>query len=683
MPRVIGISEGMVLAERYRLVRRHEDLGTGEFWGGVDQETGSEVWVCFADRPGLGEIAERMRTWKSPAAPRVLDSGEVRLILDSRALGVAGARGRAATHVEVVVEFAVQEPALGKPLPGRFVRRPLTPAEALGIVALLAGALEEAREAGCSHGWISAASVWSLRRRACLVDLVAGLATPDSAKIEVAAQVSGYYAPERIAGGGASEAADVFALGWLLYASLVGQANLGDYYHEAVAAAGSASTAELLVLWRERSREHMRALLAENAALAELLLGALAERPADRLTLAAFRAAATEAARTHAGAAALVAYQPKKRAGAVAAAAALGVAAVASTAALAADVASGGVEGEGGVEVEAEAGGEVEGEVEGGAASEAQFAEESIEAVVVAESVGAADVAASGERGAGGAGGAGTSGASGAAGAGAGTSGTEAAVAASAGAGALMAEAVAVEGLAAAVERSRRPKVGAGLLIACAVALLAIGMGSGYAFGMSGSRQTASSALSGESGIGLGAVAAATSSAACAPNASASAAVSAASGSTSAANGSASAGAAAAALAAAATTGATTTTASRSTTGATTTGATATASPSTTATWDENAALPLPTSTAAAVAQLTQIVRGAEGSGLISSGTASTLSGEIAALQGAIASGSGEGAAWRTLSQSIAGGRNQGTIPQALSLQLVSALSYLGQAAGS
>ena len=44
--RVIGISEGMVLAERYRLVRRHEDLGTGEFWGGV----AGSVGACRAGR---------------------------------------------------------------------------------------------------------------------------------------------------------------------------------------------------------------------------------------------------------------------------------------------------------------------------------------------------------------------------------------------------------------------------------------------------------------------------------------------------------------------------------------------------------------------------------------------------------------------------------------------------------
>lgn len=152
-----------------------------------------------------------------------------------------------------------------------------------------------------------------------------------------------------------------------------------------------------------------------------------------------------------------------------------------------------------------------------------------------------------------------------------------------------------------------------------------IGLGSGYAFGASGNQGSASA----RSGIGFGAVVAATTGAACAPTGSASVAATA------------------------------------------------------TATWDENAALPLPTSTAGAVTQLEQIVQGAESSGLISSATADTLRSEIGAVQSAIAGGGGYSAAWQTLSQSIQRGRGQGTIPQALSVQLVSALSYLSEAAGS
>ena len=714
MPRVIGISEGMVLAERYRLVRRHEDLGTGEFWGGVDQETGSEVWVCFSDRPGLGRIAGQMQEWKAAATPRVLDEGEVRLILDSRTLGAAGAAGRAATHVEVVVEFAVQAPALGKPLPGRIARRPLAPAEALGIVALLAAALEEALDAGYSHGWLTAASAWNLRRRACLVDMVAGLAMPDDEQVEVAEQVSGYFAPERIAGGAANEAADVFALGWMLYASLVGIANLDGYYAETVAAAGSASTAELLALWRERSREHVRGLLAEDSALAVLLLGALAERPADRPTLAAFRAAATEAAHALAGAAALVVYQPKKRpaaavagavvAGAVVAGAVAGVAAMEAAELIAAESAeSESVESTSESTATDAAEAESAEAVGAGALAAAGVAGLAVgavamEALLEAEDTGAAaNLGSAGQTGAAGyaaaqGSGAGVEHAAAVGGAAAGAAGAsvaagtasssefEAAAMESSGAGAGYAEAslessgagagyaeasfessgagaghgagaaagAAGAGHAAGAARKRRPRMGAGLLVACGVALLAIGLGSGYAFGASGSHTSSSSMANTKSGIVLGAASSATG-AACAPSASASAS------------------------------GAVVAAASASVVAAASESASAPAS----AAWNENAALPLPTSTAAAVSQLNQIVQGAESSGLISGATAGTLRGEVTAVQQAIASGAGLSTAWTQLSNTIQSGQAQGTIPQALSLQLNSALSYLSSAAGS
>ena len=190
--------------------------------------------------------------------------------------------------------------------------------------------------------------------------------------------------------------------------------------------------------------------------------------------------------------------------------------------------------------------------------------------------------------------------------------------------------------------------MGAGLLVACGVALLAIGLGSGYAFGASGSHTSSSSMANTKSGIVLGAASSATG-AACAPSASASAS------------------------------GAVVAAASASVVAAASESASAPAS----AAWNENAALPLPTSTAAAVSQLNQIVQGAESSGLISGATAGTLRGEVTAVQQAIASGAGLSTAWTQLSSTIQSGQAQGTIPQALSLQLNSALSYLSSAAGS
>ena len=714
---MIGISEGMILAERYRLVRRHEDLGIGEFWGGVDQETGSEVWVSFADHPGLNRVAEAMQQWKSAAVPRILDSGEVRLILDSRTLGVAGAAGRAATHVEVVVEFAVQAPALGKPLPGRIARRALPPAEALTLVALLAEALDEALAAGYSHGWLSAASAWSVRRRVCLVDLAAGLTRPDDAQMEMAAKVAGYMAPERIAGGAASEATDVFALGWLLYASLAGVATLDALHRETVAAAGSVSTAELLALWRERSREHVATLLPADSALLALLLGALAEHAADRPTLAAFRAAAGEAGRALAGAEALVAYLPRgaKAAGVVAADAALG-AAVGVAAALAAEdlaagyvaaadvAASGSVAAAGDVAAgDVAASGSVAGA--GGAA-----AVDAADAALVAAAVEATDDAAASELAAGelAAAGVGIAAVGALAGAAvaetvvaenlaaesvatetasAGNVATGGTAAGSTAAGnvaevggassavgglAMESESVAVVSAAEGLpggggssgggsvlsleERRARHRPRAGLLAAAAVGLLAIGLGSGYAFGASG-KQSAGSAEA----------------LACAPSTSSAASV--------------------AALAAAEQSQSESPSPSQSPSTAAAAISTATSAPaastsapavaSSSATWNSSVVLPVPTSTGQALSQLTSTVSGAESSGLLSQSTASHLQSGIAAVRQAVASGSGYLSAVESLSLAIRSGQSQGTIPQALSVQLSTTLSYLYGSVGS
>lgn len=702
----------MILAERYRLVRRHEDLGIGEFWGGVDQETGSEVWVSFADHPGLNRVAEAMQQWKSAAVPRILDSGEVRLILDSRTLGVAGAAGRAATHVEVVVEFAVQAPALGKPLPGRIARRALPPAEALTLVALLAEALDEALAAGYSHGWLSAASAWSVRRRVCLVDLAAGLTRPDDAQMEMAAKVAGYMAPERIAGGAASEATDVFALGWLLYASLAGVATLDALHRETVAAAGSVSTAELLALWRERSREHVATLLPADSALLALLLGALAEHAADRPTLAAFRAAAGEAGRALAGAEALVAYLPRgaKAAGVVAADAALG-AAVGVAAALAAEdlaagyvaaadvaasgsvaaagdvAASGSVAGAGGAAavdaadaalvaaaVEATddaaaselAAGELAAAGVGiaavGALAGAAVAETVVAENLAAESV-ATETASAGNVATGG-----TAAGSTAAGNVAEVGGASSAV----GGLAMESESVAVVSAAEGLpggggssgggsvlsleERRARHRPRAGLLAAAAVGLLAIGLGSGYAFGASG-KQSAGSAEA----------------LACAPSTSSAASV--------------------AALAAAEQSQSESPSPSQSPSTAAAAISTATSAPaastsapavaSSSATWNSSVVLPVPTSTGQALSQLTSTVSGAESSGLLSQSTASHLQSGIAAVRQAVASGSGYLSAVESLSLAIRSGQSQGTIPQALSVQLSTTLSYLYGSVGS
>jgi hypothetical protein len=335
---VIGISEGIVLADRYRLVRRQVERGIGATWIAADIETGADVWVQFADRGGLAHAAELLRRHEPEhrAIPAVLDTGELRLIVDSRAVAVNdGREAPNATHVEIVIEFVVLKPLTGRALPARITRKALAPAEALALVAGLAGALEPARAEGRSHGWLTADSVWLVRRGGYVIDLALGLAFPDPARIEVDQQVTGYFAPERLAGGPATEAADVFALGWLLYETLIGHAALQAEYAKLVAGAGAVTTVELLALWRERARLHVIEVVDANSPLALLLSACLAERAADRPGLGAFVSGARDAATGWTGVGALVEFAARAGAGAAAAAA---VAAAEATVAVAAEV---------------------------------------------------------------------------------------------------------------------------------------------------------------------------------------------------------------------------------------------------------------------------------------------------------------------------------------------------------
>jgi hypothetical protein len=329
---VIGISEGIVLANRYRLVRRQFERGIGAGWVAVDTETSAEVWVQFTRHGGLEAVGELLRRHGHAGMPAVLDTGELRMIVDSSALAVRTEGDSHATHVEIVIEFVVCRPITGRPMAAKVARKPLTPAEALTAVAGLAEALELAVQEGYSHGWLTGESVWLTRRGACALDLALGLCAADDLVIDVEQEVTGCFAPERLAGGPATEAADVFSLGWLLYVLLIGYAALQIEYARVVAEAGAATTVELIAMWRKRARRHIIELLGADSALAALLVAALAEKAQDRPLLSAFHPGAREAARGLAGVAALVIPLPGAHsrtlgaAGAAAAGAAAGLA---------------------------------------------------------------------------------------------------------------------------------------------------------------------------------------------------------------------------------------------------------------------------------------------------------------------------------------------------------------------
>ena len=473
---MIGISEGIVLADRYRLTRRQSERETGASWIAVDLETGSDVWVQFADHGGLARAADIIRgladsSSHAAALPSVLDTGELRMIVDSRAL--AALRGGAeahATHVEIVIEFAVVRPLTGRGLPAKIQRRALPPAEALAVAASLAGALGEALAAGGSHGWLGSGSIWLVRRGGCVLDLALGLAYPDGSAIELEQQVTGYYAPERLAvaaeanaavgsGSKATQAADVFALGWMVYEMLIGHAELLAEYERLVAGAGAVTTVELLALWRARARAHLIELVEADSALAVLILACLAENPAERPDFAAFGERARAAAKGLAGVAPLVVPVSRTRTGA--AAAEVGEA---SAAALVAGVIGGAA-----VLGAAAVGAEL-------LAGEAVAAEAAAESLAGAESVGAA-----GSLGAGGALGAGGGGA------GAATQSVGMAELADTGAGSATSSAAAAESAGSAASAESAVVAEAETVVLAAAAAAGIGVGAAAAESLAGS----------------------------------------------------------------------------------------------------------------------------------------------------------------------------------------------------
>jgi hypothetical protein len=689
---VIGISEGIVLADRYLLVRRQIERGIGATWIAADTETGSDVWVQFTDDGGLAEVAALVQGIEHPAVPRVLDTGELRLIVDSRAVArKTGEDAPHATHVEIVIEFVVLAPLTGRALPAKIVRKALAPAEALTIAALLAGALELARGGGRSHGWLTADSVWLVRRGGYVADLALGLAFPDGTRIDVEQLVTGYFAAERIAGGAATEAADVYSLGWLLYEMLIGHAGLQAEYIRLVEGAGAVTTVELLALWRERARLHIAEILEADSALALLLAACLAEDARQRPALSAFVGAARGAANGLAGVGPLVEFTSRSQASKAEAAAALIAGAVVGAGLVElAEVAESGTAAGAGSEAgaagasgaESEYGSKAAASAESGtasAASEAVSDEEAATLVVgAALGLGAAGLAAAEFGGAD-------------IGAAASVSGTSVSGASVSGAGGLGAVAgstaeTAAEHSSSGIEsasasraesaggsaggsgvggdtgsadsaghhRGRRRKALIATATAASAATFIVGLAAGYEWGNHGSTTTVAGPAGRASGLATGTAAAAGTTAPAAANASA-----------------------------ACVTPGVVAAAASSTPAAPT--STAAASPAASAAPSAPIAVILaaPTSNASAFTQLNQVVQSAESTGGISASTGSALSNAIAKTQSATPGGNQWSSALGRLRALIQSGRNQGAIPESVANQLATALAYLYAGVGS
>jgi tRNA A-37 threonylcarbamoyl transferase component Bud32 len=206
-----GAMDGRCLAGRYRMGALLATGGMGEVWATHDLllDRAVAVKVLGGALAGDGRAAERLRR-EARAAGR-LEHPSIARVLDL---------GEHDGHPYLVMELLE-----GESLAARIDRAgPMDPAEAARVVAAVAGALEAAHQAGVVHRDVKPGNVFlTSAGEVKVLDFGIASAAGDTALttgdlIGTAA----YLAPERVLGHRATPAADIYALGVVLYELLAG-----------------------------------------------------------------------------------------------------------------------------------------------------------------------------------------------------------------------------------------------------------------------------------------------------------------------------------------------------------------------------------------------------------------------------------------------------------------------------
>lgn len=205
-----SVRAGSRLAGRYRLAERIGVGGMAEVWRAEDEVLARSVAVKLID-PGL--LADPV--------------SRVRFRAEARA-----AAGLSHPHVVTVHDYGeedgspyiVMELLGGQTLADRIGAGPLTPAEAATVCGQTAAALAAAHQAGLVHRDVKPANVFLTRDGVKVLDFgvaVRGESGP-------AFGTPAYLAPEQLTNGPVTAAADVFALGVMLFEALAGRRPFGE-----------------------------------------------------------------------------------------------------------------------------------------------------------------------------------------------------------------------------------------------------------------------------------------------------------------------------------------------------------------------------------------------------------------------------------------------------------------------
>jgi serine/threonine-protein kinase len=209
---------GSVLAGRYRLAGlagAGRTLSRGTVWRAVDEVARLEIAVKVLD----AEEGNDQGSWAQAC----------QILTKLRCPGVATVHdeGQAAALGGAPIRYLVRDLVPGQTLEERLAEGPLQAAEALRIVASLAGTLAALHQIGLSHGNLVPSNVVLGPDGVTITD--AGLwLLRDHPVVEVFPSALSYTAPERAAGGPVTPAADMYSLGVVFAACLAGIAAGGN-----------------------------------------------------------------------------------------------------------------------------------------------------------------------------------------------------------------------------------------------------------------------------------------------------------------------------------------------------------------------------------------------------------------------------------------------------------------------
>src|SRR2546421_7739345 len=208
-----AFAEGELAGGRWRIVRLLGAGGMGEVYEAEDTELHEHVALKALPSRLAGDAEAIARLRREVQLARKVTHKNVCRIFD---LGLHERDGHATA-------FLTMELLSGETLAARLAGAgPLTPDQALPLLAQMAAALDEAHAAGVLHRDLKSANVLLVSgERAMLMDF--GIARRRGSETGTIYGSPDYMAPEQLAGFEVTAAADIYALGVVAYEMVTGK----------------------------------------------------------------------------------------------------------------------------------------------------------------------------------------------------------------------------------------------------------------------------------------------------------------------------------------------------------------------------------------------------------------------------------------------------------------------------